>query len=115
VLKPTGRLVFLEPVRGNGIAGLVQDLITPLIRRFGAGCHPNRDTAAAIAAAGFAIETINTRKPWPHLPLVARPSTPDQCVLVPVAVSPARLEDSNPGNVRRRQGQEPSQPGSFWL
>jgi ubiquinone/menaquinone biosynthesis C-methylase UbiE len=71
VLRPDGRLVFFEHVRGRGPAALAQDLITPLTRVLAAGCHPNRDTAAAITAAGFAIESIATIKPVPRMPLVA--------------------------------------------
>jgi ubiquinone/menaquinone biosynthesis C-methylase UbiE len=69
VLKSDGRLVFLEHVRAAGVAARAQDLITPLVRHLGAGCHPNRDTVAAIAAAGFmAVERF---KPVPRLPLIA--------------------------------------------
>lgn len=71
VLTPSGGLRFLEHVRGHGVAGRAQDLITPLIRRVGAGCHPNRDTAGAIRTAGFDIRRIETFKPSPRLPLLA--------------------------------------------
>jgi ubiquinone/menaquinone biosynthesis C-methylase UbiE len=71
VLRPGGRPVFFEHVRGRGPAALAQDMITPLTRVLAAGCHPNRDTAAALAAAGFGIETIATIKPRPHMPLIA--------------------------------------------
>jgi ubiquinone/menaquinone biosynthesis C-methylase UbiE len=71
VLKPEGSLVFFEHVRARGPASLAQDMITPLTRVVAAGCHPNRDTAAAIVAARFSIETIATLKPMPHMPLVA--------------------------------------------
>lgn len=71
VLKPTGRLVFLEHVRATGPASRAQDLITPLIKHFGAGCHPNRDTVATIADAGFTFRELDTFKPWPRLPLFA--------------------------------------------
>jgi ubiquinone/menaquinone biosynthesis C-methylase UbiE len=83
VLKAPGRLVFFEHVRGRGPAAVAQDMITPLTRVVAAGCHPNRDTAAALVAAGFGLETIATIKPRPHMPLVApfihgvaRPSRP---------------------------------------
>ncbi|MDX6394749.1 MAG: hypothetical protein QOJ73_5812 [Streptosporangiaceae bacterium] len=71
VLRPAGRLVFFEHVRTRGPAALAQDMITPLTRVLAAGCHPNRDTAAAITAAGFSIETITTLRPAPHMPLIA--------------------------------------------
>lgn len=58
VLKPGGELRFLEHVRGGGLLGFARDAITPLWRRLGAGCHPNRNTEAAIRAAGFTVEEI---------------------------------------------------------
>lgn len=59
VLKPGGELRFFEHVRSSHpVFGRLQDAITPLWSRAGGGCHPNRNTAAAIEAAGFAIERI---------------------------------------------------------
>ena len=55
VLKPGGRLLFLEHVRGTGRHAKAQDLLRP-VWSFGAqGCQINRDTPAAIAAAGFTV------------------------------------------------------------
>jgi ubiquinone/menaquinone biosynthesis C-methylase UbiE len=71
VLKPTGGLVFFEHVRAHGLTAFAQDMITPLTRVVAAGCHPNRDTVAALAGAGFRIETITTIRPRPHMPLIA--------------------------------------------
>jgi ubiquinone/menaquinone biosynthesis C-methylase UbiE len=60
VLRPGGQLRFYEHVRAAGaLAGRAQDAITPVWRRLGGGCHPNRDTTAAITAAGFEIEQID--------------------------------------------------------
>lgn len=60
VLKPAGQLRFFEHVRSEKPwFGLLQDAITPLWSRIGGGCHPNRDTAAAIRAAGFDIEELD--------------------------------------------------------
>jgi ubiquinone/menaquinone biosynthesis C-methylase UbiE len=72
VLKPAGRLVALEHVRGDGRLARWQDRVTPLWSRLMAGCHPNRDTAAAIEAAGFAFERIERFDPFPAL-VPARP------------------------------------------
>lgn len=56
VLRPSGPLLFLEHVRlDHPVWGRVQDVVTPLWRSLCAGCHPNRDTVAAIRRAGFAI------------------------------------------------------------
>ncbi|MEU7002337.1 methyltransferase domain-containing protein [Nonomuraea sp. NPDC046570] len=59
VLKPGGQLRFYEHVRSpNALLGRLADLITPLWRRAAAGCHPNRDTLAAIERAGFTVEEV---------------------------------------------------------
>jgi ubiquinone/menaquinone biosynthesis C-methylase UbiE len=71
VLKPRGNLRFIEHVRGRGLGARAQDLVTPLIRHLGAGCHPNRDTTNVIRAAGFDIRQLETFKPWPRIPFIA--------------------------------------------
>jgi ubiquinone/menaquinone biosynthesis C-methylase UbiE len=53
VLAPGGRLVVLEHVRGDGLMGRFQDLIAKPWSWLASGCHPNRRTIDAIAAAGF--------------------------------------------------------------
>ena len=56
LLKPDGRLLFLEHVRSPGVRGKVQSAVTPVwSRTAGAGCHLDRPTLDAIRAAGFAI------------------------------------------------------------
>jgi ubiquinone/menaquinone biosynthesis C-methylase UbiE len=60
VLRPGGQLRFYEHVRSpHRCAGLLEDAITPLWSRAGGGCHPNRDTEAAIKAAGFDVTKID--------------------------------------------------------
>jgi len=60
VLKPGGELRFFEHVRaGKRTRAMLQDVITPLWSRTSGGCHPNRDTTAAIKAAGFEIEDLD--------------------------------------------------------
>jgi ubiquinone/menaquinone biosynthesis C-methylase UbiE len=57
VLVPGGELRFFEHVRSaQPLLGLLQDVITPVWSAAAGGCHPNRDTAAAIQAAGFHLE-----------------------------------------------------------
>lgn len=69
VLKLGGQLRFLEHVRyKNRFGALAQDLVTPVWRWMGAGCHPNRDTGASIEAAGFVIEEIRAVRPVPPIP-----------------------------------------------
>lgn len=60
ILKPGGRLVFLEHVRGEGRHARWQDRLAPLSRAVNAGCSPNRNTLAAIEAAGFSVEHADT-------------------------------------------------------
>jgi ubiquinone/menaquinone biosynthesis C-methylase UbiE len=60
VLKPGGELRFFEHVRSEKPwFGVLEDAITPLWSRVGGGCHPNRDTTAAIRSAGFDIEELD--------------------------------------------------------
>jgi ubiquinone/menaquinone biosynthesis C-methylase UbiE len=60
VLKPGGQLRFFEHVRSaRPWLGLLEDAITPLWSRVGGGCHPNRDTAAAIRTGGFDIGDLD--------------------------------------------------------
>jgi ubiquinone/menaquinone biosynthesis C-methylase UbiE len=59
VLRPSGRLIVVEHVRGGGRLAAVQDTLTPLWSRVLAGCHPNRDVEAAIERQGFTIERID--------------------------------------------------------
>jgi ubiquinone/menaquinone biosynthesis C-methylase UbiE len=63
VLRPGGRLLFIEHVRSAGSAARWQDRLEPLWRRLLGGCHPNRDTVAAIEEAGFEIETFESFYP----------------------------------------------------
>jgi ubiquinone/menaquinone biosynthesis C-methylase UbiE len=59
VLRPGGQLRFYEHVRSHRAPlGLLEDLLTPLWSRAAGGCHLNRDLAASIHAAGFAIERL---------------------------------------------------------
>ena len=73
VLKPGGRMLFLEHVRA-GEPGLArwQDRIRPVWSFFGAGCHPNRDTPAAFERAGFVLDEVERFDFSPNL-IVDRP------------------------------------------
>jgi SAM-dependent methyltransferase len=71
VLVPRGRLVVLEHVRGEGATGRLQDLVAKPWSWLAAGCHPNRRTVDAIAAAGFdttGLRSIRTAVPFPCKP-----------------------------------------------
>ncbi|RNL79020.1 class I SAM-dependent methyltransferase [Nocardioides marmorisolisilvae] len=64
VLKPGGRFLFHEHVRGHGLRGVAQDLITPLQRRLADGCHANRDFEALLFESDLELdELVRTRMP----------------------------------------------------
>ena len=73
VLKPDGKLLFLEHVRAED-AGLAkwQDRLTPVWRVIGRGCHPNRDTAASMRAAGYTLERLDHDR-TPKAPPIVKP------------------------------------------
>jgi ubiquinone/menaquinone biosynthesis C-methylase UbiE len=82
VLRPSGRLIVLEHVRGRGSLARWQDRLTPVWSRLNAGCHLGRDTFAAIERAGFVFEQARYSDPYPRwvparpmLEAVARPGT----------------------------------------
>ncbi len=73
VLKPQGNLLFLEHVRSHdpGTARW-QDRLERPWRFLGDGCYCNRDTTAAIAAAGFEIADLQCGE-LPKAPPIVRP------------------------------------------
>lgn len=73
VLRPGGRLLFLEHVRGRDAdTARLQDRMLRLTRFFGYGCHCNRDTLAAITAAGFSVDEVEHGE-LPNSPRWIRP------------------------------------------
>lgn len=56
---PGGRLLFLEHVRGGAPRALLQGLSRPVWSRLFSGCHPDRDTVAAVRDAGFHISDLD--------------------------------------------------------
>jgi ubiquinone/menaquinone biosynthesis C-methylase UbiE len=62
VLSKAGALRMLEHVRSTAPwAAKLQDRIQPVWTKVMGGCHPNRDTEATVAAAGFAIDENGRR------------------------------------------------------
>ena len=62
VLKPTGRLLFVEHGRApDARIARWQDRITPLWRSIQGGCHLNRKMDDLIANAGFRMDQLETR------------------------------------------------------
>lgn len=95
VLRPGGRLLFIEHVRADGRRGRRQDRVTPIWRRVSAGCHPNRETVAAIRSAGFEITRLERHDEGAPGPSLARP------IVIGAAVRPP---DDEPGDARDGQG-----------
>jgi ubiquinone/menaquinone biosynthesis C-methylase UbiE len=75
VLKPGGKLVFLEHVAADGKPDRLkwQSRIEPVWKHLMGNCHLTRRTEAAIAAAGLDIESIQRESIRKALPIV-RPS-----------------------------------------
>ena len=84
LLRPDGRVLFLEHVRVPGVRGAVQRASRPLWTRLAAGCHPDRDIVGAFRSAGFSVtdcDHFKVRLTFPHIAPaaagVARPRKAD--------------------------------------
>jgi ubiquinone/menaquinone biosynthesis C-methylase UbiE len=84
VLKPGGRLLFIEHVRSEQprLASW-QDTLNPLNRFIACGCNCNRATVTAMEGAGFSVPTL-VRGEMPKAPAWVRP-------LVIGAAEPAKV------------------------
>lgn len=73
VLKPGGRMLFIEHVRSDDV-GLArwQDRLEKPWRFLGDGCHCNRDTAAAIEASPLTLGAVE-QGTLPKAPPIVRP------------------------------------------
>ena len=73
VLKPGGRLLFLEHVRHPDPArARRQDRWNPVQRAVARGCNLNRSTPDLMAAAGWTVSGLE-RHPFPKAPSVLQP------------------------------------------
>ncbi len=72
VLKPGGRLLFMEHVaapRGSRRRRW-QNWINPVWRRVNSNCHLNRETEQAVVAAGFSIHWVRRESMRKAMPIV---------------------------------------------
>jgi ubiquinone/menaquinone biosynthesis C-methylase UbiE len=73
VLRPAGTLRFYEHVRADDPRlARWQDRLERPWGWVGRGCHPNRDPAAAVAAAGFIVLSLEEFD-FPVMPPIVRP------------------------------------------
>lgn len=63
VLRPGGRLLFLEHVHGEGRRARLQDRLDPGWSKLMGGCHLDRDTPAAIEGAGMRMDALERFEP----------------------------------------------------
>jgi ubiquinone/menaquinone biosynthesis C-methylase UbiE len=71
VLRPSGKLVFLEHVASDDPARLAwQRRLEPFWRPVAGNCHLCRDTAASIERAGFQIDRVVRESARKALPIV---------------------------------------------
>jgi SAM-dependent methyltransferase len=73
LLRPDGRLLFLEHVAGAGLLGRAQHAARPVWQRLLGGCHPDRDTVGTIRTAGFVVGECD-RFELPKMARLARPA-----------------------------------------
>jgi hypothetical protein len=69
-LRPGGRFLFHEHVRGGPVRGVVQDLLTPLQRRLADGCHANRDFESLLASSALNIVSLTHRRMPTWIPTI---------------------------------------------
>ena len=73
VLRPGGTLRFYEHVRAvDPRLARWQDRLERPWGWIGRGCHPNRDTAAAVATARFSVLSLEEFD-FPAMPRIVRP------------------------------------------
>ena len=63
VLRPQGKLAFIEHVRKPEHEGRWQDRVRPVWSALMGGCQINRDTMDAIERAGFVVDRLEALRP----------------------------------------------------
>ncbi|HWP33255.1 MAG TPA: class I SAM-dependent methyltransferase [Solirubrobacterales bacterium] len=89
ILKPGGRLLFVEHVRSeNPKLARWQDRLERPWRFCGDGCHCNRDTVATIEASPLTVEAVEKGK-LPSSPPIVRPLAWGSAALAKATTRPA--------------------------
>jgi SAM-dependent methyltransferase len=70
VLRPGGRFLFHEHVRGGSVRGVIQDLLTPFQRRLADGCRPNRDFESLLRSSPLDLVSLTHRRMPTWLPTI---------------------------------------------
>ncbi|MGH1562228.1 class I SAM-dependent methyltransferase [Mumia sp. DW29H23] len=83
VLRPGGRFLFHEHVRGGPLRGALQDLVTPLQRRLADGCRANRRFEEHLHASPLEVASISHLRMPTWLPTIVP-------LVVGTAVRPGR-------------------------
>ena len=71
VLKPGGRLLFIEHVRADGLLGRMQDRLEGPWKAFGDGCVCTRDTLSTLTHAFDRVEADTAK--WRGMPALVHP------------------------------------------
>jgi SAM-dependent methyltransferase len=70
VLKPGGRFLFHEHVRGHGYLAVIQSSLSPLHRRLADGCHPNRDFESLLFGSSLELDELTRTQMPTWLPTI---------------------------------------------
>lgn len=70
VLRPGGKVFFIEHVRAAGVFGGLQDVLRPIWGYFGAGCRPNRRTEESFRDAGWDVVIEEQRRVMGFMPML---------------------------------------------
>jgi ubiquinone/menaquinone biosynthesis C-methylase UbiE len=70
VLRPCGRFLFHEHVRGHGVRARLQDLAAPLQAALAGGCRPDRDFAALLYESPLRVEQLTPGRMPRSVPLI---------------------------------------------
>ncbi len=61
VLKPGGKLLLMEHIRGpDSVRGVTEDIIAPVWKLMAGGCHVNRNTVDLVRKSGFNISSVKS-------------------------------------------------------